>query len=130
MQVLTNEIWREIDSGENWNYEGKCNACGIKAYWNPNIINLKTGRKMTLTEPFVPNTGMIPEVHYPCPKMKRKEFGKFVKDGKLVIRKCKYCGSEDPYHDSFWNDLVIKESDNTVAKGIRMGRQDRLLRRH
>jgi hypothetical protein len=121
--------WKVVDSGENWNFWFVCNWCKVKKVCvNPNVINLRTGKKMLLEEEYNPNSGVREKIHWGCMQKKDGKKHNYVKGGTEIIYKCKYCKSEDKNHQCFNNSLVISESDNTIVKGIKMARQDKLTK--
>lgn len=114
LEVLEQPKYRIAEVERNWNFKVECNNCKKTAYFNAGVYNAKTGKRILLEEEYYPNTGMVPKVHWGCMLNGVKNY---VKDGKVVKP------------DNFWKDLVIQEKDNTVVKGIKMARQDKLTKR-
>ena len=109
-------IW---DSGEQWNYAKPCNWCKIATvYFNPNVLNPNTGKKLSLAEPYTPGTGTTPKVHWGCMKSGEQ---RFVKDGKEDVEKFKYVGIGSAFDKS-----LILESDNAVQIEAKMQLQNKL----
>ena len=77
IQVLKPQ-YRIVEVERNWNFKVQCNNCKKDCYFNAGVYNVKTNKRILLAEEFIPNTGMIPKLHWGCMLGGVKEF---VRDG-------------------------------------------------
>lgn len=62
--------------------------------------------------------------------MKKGTVGTYLKDGKELIKDCKWCHKPiTQIHDCYYDQVVILESDNSIVKQIKMKRQYKLKHR-